>query len=78
MLIKDPVLKEMAEAARNSYTVSLFNVYGLNSKEPSYNSLVSQALSGIMTQTLSPTQAAALVKSGLNSWQYIGSSQCKG
>ena len=76
--IHSPVLNSMAtNAANKAYGVSLFNDFAINRGEPSYNTLVIEALRGILDSAITPQQATENIQDGLNSWNYIGSANCQ-
>lgn len=61
----------------NAYSASLFTAYALNRKEPSYNSLVIEALRGVLSGDLSAEQAGQNIQTGLNSWSYSDNPNCR-
>ncbi|MCP5077008.1 MAG: hypothetical protein GY951_02995, partial [Psychromonas sp.] len=76
--IKPGVLKDMAAIVANqSYSVGLFTAYEINRGEPSYNQLLNESIKAVLAAEKSPQQAAKHIQDGLNSWGYIGSTQCQ-
>ncbi len=70
-------LKRMATILANeSYQVSLFAAYSLNSGSPSYNDLFVKAVQGIVKGNKSPKQAVENIQEGLNNKGYIGAQAC--
>ncbi|MCP4323093.1 MAG: hypothetical protein GY787_14870, partial [Alteromonadales bacterium] len=66
-----------AIVANQSYSVGLFTAYEINRGEPSYNQLLNESIKAVLAAEKSPQQAAKHIQDGLNSWGYIGSTQCQ-
>ncbi len=78
MNLPDGVVKQMTEVlSQKSFAGNLFSAYELNKGEPSYNSLVTEAIQGIIKGNKTANQAVSDIQSGLNSWQYIGHQKCR-
>jgi len=76
--IQPGVLKDMAAiVASQSYSVGLFTAYEINRGKPSYNQLLNESIKAVLASEKSPQQAAQHIQDGLNSWGYIGSTQCQ-
>lgn len=63
--------------SEQSYAVSPFNSYALNSGEPTYNELFRQAIVKLAEKEVTPAQASQMIQDGLNKWQYVGAARCQ-
>ncbi len=70
-------LKRMASILANeSYQVSLFAAYSLNSGSPTYNDLFVRAVQAILKGSKSPQQAVKFIQKSLNERGYVGAQMC--
>jgi raffinose/stachyose/melibiose transport system substrate-binding protein len=76
--VENPLLKEVAATvATNSATPTPFFAYALNSGEPSYGTLVAEGYQALLSGQTTPQELAKKIQDGLNSWNYVGATNCK-
>lgn len=76
--VKDPRLKEIAGlVASDAATVTPYFSYSLNSGEPSYGTLVASGYQELLAGSITPADLAKKIQDGLNSWGYVGATNCQ-
>ncbi|WP_119395703.1 ABC transporter substrate-binding protein [Salinibius halmophilus] len=71
-----PIIEKVIKQMPNAAAVEPFLAPSLNEKQPTYGALSAAAWQGMLAGTYTAQQAAEHIQKGLNSWGYIGASNC--
>ena len=75
-LVKNERVKKIVSLLRSAAKVEPFQAYSLNKDKPSYASLSAEAYQKMLAGEVDAKGAADHIQKGLNSWDYVGSSNC--